>query len=466
MPVLRNTTSALMISSLLIASCAIPSGTLAGESWNTFQNGGAPSFAQLDEVSLGEIRWSCDLQGYGQSSPIVWENQIYITTIEGDNKEKCHITAFDLTTGDQLWQHTVTNASPRENNTYVSRAAPTPAADGRGVVCFFEGGNVVSLTHGGQVRWERNLVAEFGPLDARHGLSASLEQNDDSVFVWIERSEAPYVLSLAKESGELQWKSPGIGATSWASPRLIPVDGGHHLVLSAIGTLAGLDPTDGSLLWNFADISGNSTPTPVPVGTGEFLIGATTGRGESAGGRAADSNGVIRIEQTENGTWDASYVWQAKRATSSFGSPIVHNDIAFFVNREGVLYGLNAESGEELFAKRLKGSSWATPIGVGHQVFFFGRDGKVDRVSDLTGSQKITTWNKLPEPPLPEEPSDSNGDEQPGRRGPAMSSGPVVYAATWCRDQVLLRRGDKLFAVQIKSETSTTTATTNAPAAR
>ena len=320
-------------------------------------------------------------------------------------------------------------------------------ADADGVICFFEGGNIVALTHDGQPRWEKNLVEDYGRVDSRHGLSSSPEQNEDSVFIWVERSEDPYVLCLAKQTGDVQWKANGLGATSWASLRLVPVGNSNHLVLSAIGRLAGIDPADGKQLWQFDDISGNSTPTPMPLGEGKFLIGATTGRGESGGGRAAESNGVIQIEQDDDGGWTASYAWQAQRATSSFGSPIVHDGLAMFVNREGVLYGLDVDSGEEIFAKRLKGSSWATPIGAGQQVFFFGRDGKVDRVTDLHDGQTISTWDRLPAPPKPK------ASEKTDRRGPpSMFSGPVLYAAAWCGDLVLLRRGGKLFSVELERD--------------
>lgn len=411
----------------------------AAETWPSFQNGGNVSTTRKMPVQLGDVQWEISLQGYGQSSAIVWGNLAYITTIEGDNKDQCHVIAYQLADGNKAWQHTLDSASTAENSSYISRAAPTPVADADGVICFFEGGNVVALDHAGTVRWERNLVTDYGDVKARHGLSSSLEQNDDSVFVWVERSEEPYILSLNKQTGKTEWKSAGLGATSWASPRLVPVVDGQHLVLSAIGSIAGLDPNTGERLWLFDGISGNSTPTPMPLGDGRFLIGATVARGEAGGGRAAESNGVIQISQAEDKTWTADYAWKAKRATSSFGSPIVHNGVALFVNREGVLYGLNAEDGKELFAKRLRGSMWSTPMGVGDQVFFFERDGKVESLSDIAESQTLTTWDKLPQPPKQEEPAAG------GR--PAMFSGPVLYAATWCSDRVLLRRGDRLFSV-------------------
>ena len=82
---------------------------------------------------------------------------------------------------------------------------------------------MVALTHGGDIRWERNLVEDYGEIEARHGLSASVEQDDEKAYLWVERSEQPYVLAVNKATGDTDWKVEGLGTTSWASPRLVPV---------------------------------------------------------------------------------------------------------------------------------------------------------------------------------------------------------------------------------------------------
>lgn len=137
--------------------------------------------------------------------------------------------------------------------------------------------------------------------------------------------------ALSKKTGKTEWKSKGLGVTSWSSPRLVPIAEGKHLVLSGSGKIAGLDPKSGERLWEFDGISGNSTPTPIPLGDGRFLIGASEGRGETSGGNAPASNGVIQITKDTNGKFAAAFVWQAKKATSSFGSPVVHQGHAYFV---------------------------------------------------------------------------------------------------------------------------------------
>lgn len=426
---------------LLTLSLSHPAAAEIGN-WPSFQNGGTVSLPSDSSIELGDVQWTCDLPGYGQSTPVVYGPHVYVTTVDGDNRDEYHLICIERGDGSIAWKHTIANASPRAATTMVSRAAPTPAVDAAGVVCFFEGGNVLALTHSGAPRWNHNLVEEFGDVGARHGLSASVEQDQDSVFIWVERSKEPYVVCLSKETGDIEWKVEGVGGTSWASPRLVPVNDGHHLVLSGSGSLIGLDPKSGDRLWTFDGINGNTSPTPMPLGNGRFLIGASGGRGGDAAKRASASNGVIQISQVDDNTWTADYVWQARRATSSFGSPIVHDGLACFVNRQGVCYALNADTGKEAFVKRLKGSTWATPIALGHQIFFFSREGQVSALSTTSSNQKITTWDGLPEPPKPEPASE---EESAGPAG--MSTGPVLYAATWCGDAFLLRRGTRLFSV-------------------
>lgn len=417
------------------------SGVSAGlfaNGWTGFQ-GPVPADANLAAAPMtwsptDGILWKAETTGYGQSSPVTWDGHVYVTSISGPKKDKCHVTAIDLASGAIAWKHELDSATQTENSNYVSKAAPSPVVDSAGVICFFEGGNLLSLTHERKVRWVRNLVEEFGPIDSRHGLAASLEQTDDRVFVWVERQSEPYLLAVDKQTGRDIWKVAGLGVTSWASPRLVPVKGGQHLVLSGIGKLAGIDPATGKLLWTFTEIKGNSTPTPVPAGEGRFLIGATVGRGEGDSGKAAESNGLIAIRQSEDGSYRAEYVWKAKRATSSFGSPLAYRGHAYYVNATGVLFCLDLETGEERYSQRLADSIWATPIPLGERIGIFGKGGTASIVAagpDFDKLAENVAWEVA----------------TPDSKAAPGTSGPVLYAAVYVQDRLLLRRGDAVYCV-------------------
>ncbi len=427
-----------LVSGLSLSAAIDADVTVEASDWRGFQNGGNP-------VSSDDglpTRWSPDsgivwqqaTAGYGQSSPVILDGRVFVTSVSGANKETLHIEAFDLRSGERKWHHTAKNSSPAESSNYISKAAPTPVCDDGGVIALFEGGNVLALTRDGKLRWELDLVADYGAIEARHGLGASLEQNDRLAFVWIERQDGPYVLAVSKETGETIWKSDGLGVTSWSSPRLVPVGEERHLVLSGIGKLAGLDPNTGKRLWSFDRIAGNSTPTPMPIGDGRFLIGATVGRGGSAGGNAAASNGVIQISGSRADGFSADYVWRSEDATSSFGSPVAHQGRAWFVNRSGVLYVLDLETGDEQAVKRTASSIWATPMAVGPLVYLFGKDGTTT-VLDARKKLAVVAENSL----WAETAAPTTG-------GPAFG-GHVLYAAAASDSTLVLRRGDRLYAV-------------------
>jgi outer membrane protein assembly factor BamB len=430
---LNHARSAALLAMLLPFASAV-----AADNWSGFQNGGRLAFEAPADAGAPKIEWTADIPGGGQSSPVVWDGHIYVTSVSGPNKETYHVTAFNLEDGVRLWSHDMANASPQESTGYVSLAAPSPVADDAGIICFFEGGNLIALTHAGEVRWERNLVREHGPIDARHGLGSSVEQSDHAAFVWVERQTQPYLLAVDKRSGDTLWKKAGLGVTSWASPRLLPVAGGVHLVLSGIGKIVAFDPATGERLWEFDQIAGNSTPTPMPVGEGRFLIGATVGRegGDSAG--AARSNGLIAVTKDEAGRWKAEFVWQADGATSSFGSPIAAGDCAYFVNRTGVLYCLDMADGSEVYAQRLDGSIWATPVAVGGRVVFFLKDGLV---KGIAGGRNFVEQFELPLPGVAEPPP-AAAEESP------ISSGPTLYAGVVAGERILARFGDRLVSLR------------------
>lgn len=413
---------------IAFACAVIPITSVAEENWTSFQNGGRLSFpADADFKFNAEtpLKWQVGLDGYGQSSPVKFGDLVYVTFVSGENKEQLHVWAINFDSGEVLWKRSAKNSSPEKNNNYVSRAAPSPVCDGDGVIAFFEGGNIVAYSPTGELRWERDLVEDYGEIKARHGLASSLEQTDDGVFVWVERQPAPYVLRLSKDTGATIWKSAGLGVTTWSSPRLVPLAGERvHLVLSGIGKIAGLDPKTGERKWTFDKIANNSTPTPIPLGNGRFLLGSTEGRGGSGGGKAAAYNGVFAIQgQANDGTFTVDYLWKAKQATSSFGSPIAHDGIAYFVNRSGVVYGLAVETGEKQFAKRTAESVWATPIAIGNQLLLPGKSGSVatarlDKAFEAKPVRNIFESSRAPS---------------------------VLYAAILAEQSVILRSGDQVY---------------------
>lgn len=68
--------------------------------WQGFRGAGdshtEASRLPLEWSDTKNIAWNVQLPGYGQSSPVVWQNKIFLTAIQGANKEKLLIACFDF----------------------------------------------------------------------------------------------------------------------------------------------------------------------------------------------------------------------------------------------------------------------------------------------------------------------------------------------------------------------------------
>lgn len=427
--------------------------------------------------------WSIDTTGYGQSSPVIWNDRVYITSVSGLQKEQGHVVAIGLNDGKILWQYDFATASGAASNPYVSRAAPTPVVGPQGLVCFFEGGDLLALDHDGNLLWKRNLVEEYGPLATPHGLASSLAASEGRVFVWVERKESPYLLAVNPTTGENIWKIDRNGSTAWSSPIVAAMPGGQsHLILSAAGSVAGYDMDNGDELWRLEGLEGNSAPTPRSIGPGKLLIGASVGREGGASTKAVSTNGLVEVKRVETADgqsstqWQANYVWQSEKATCSFCSPASNEVHAYYIARGGILYCLELKSGEQVYMKRLPQDCWATPIVIEDRIYLFGKDGETTVIAGGTSYEVVASnllWNddtapalppSAPRPPRPDS-NDTSGTEPsttgqpdtdngaPARRPPSpesasMVSGPVQYAAAIAPGTLILRSGTRLYAIR------------------
>ena len=100
---------------------------VAETGWFSFQNGGLNTSSKAMKVKQTvqlEKKWAIDLEGYGQSSPVVWRNTIYTTAVLGDIKENCIVAAHDLVSGKKKWSLTFKNPAPVS---YTHLTLPTKA---------------------------------------------------------------------------------------------------------------------------------------------------------------------------------------------------------------------------------------------------------------------------------------------------------------------------------------------------
>ena len=93
------------------------------------------------------------MPGYGQSSPVIWQETIFVTAVSGEEKDQLHVLAISAADGKVQWQKDFIGTQKVKDSDSVSRGAPTPVVDADRVYAVFESGDIVALTHAGELAW-------------------------------------------------------------------------------------------------------------------------------------------------------------------------------------------------------------------------------------------------------------------------------------------------------------------------
>lgn len=372
--------------------------------WTAFRNGGTSRVTgslPLQWAPDENIAWQKETEGYGQSAPVILDGRIFVTSVIGEQKEQCAITAYGIRDGQQLWQHRFEAAHQGPSSYMMSRAAPTPVVDQNAVYAFFETGDVVAVDLSGNPLWHRNLTTDYGDFQNNHGLGSSPAQTDDLVLLNIEHKGPSVLLALDKHTGRTQWKADRPSGSSWTSPIVVAAGTQQQVVVSSGGNLSGYNPQNGDVLWSLEGLEGNSVPSPCAVG--DFIFTGARIPEFGSADAAAKSNLCVRITGEESQPYELC--WRAAKAVSDYASPVVDGEQVYFLNKVGVLYCVDAMSGETIYQERLRAECWSTPIVTEAGIYFFAKDGTTrivrrGREFEILASNQL--WD-LMSPPAPEQ---------------------------------------------------------------
>lgn len=297
----------------LLLALTVPAVVAAAappDAWPAFRGTG-DSVTDAKELPLKwsateNVAWTAELPGFGQSSPVVWKDRVFATSVEGEFKDTLHVLCLDLATGKQLWKKTFTGAIKVKTSEYVSKGAPTPVATADRVYALFETGDLIALDHAGKELWTRSLVKDFGPFAGQHGLGTSPVLAGDALLVLVAQAKSPYLLAVDAATGKDRWRVEDAFGSSWSSPTVVKAGDALTAVVSSSGLAAGFDVKTGKRLWQVDGLKGNTVASPTVFGD-HALVGASD----------KASQLVVRLDPEVAA--DKRVAWRSAGPTSSFG---------------------------------------------------------------------------------------------------------------------------------------------------
>ena len=427
------------------------------------------------------IAWKVGIPGYGQSSPVIWGESAFVTSVDGAGKESLLIHRVDLAEGKVSWTKSINASMKGRNNPMMARAAPTPVVDADAIYAFFESGDLVAFSHSGADLWRLSLVEMGIEPKNNHGLGCSPAQTADRIILLIDHAGPCFLAAIDKKTGKMAWKADRPQRSSWTSPVAARVRDREVVLVSSAGAVDAYDAVTGSLLASQEGLTGNSIPSPTVIGSSVF-IGAGENRMKPDLEASRRSN--CRLELVEDsGKFSFRKTWESTKAISHHASPVTCGNQVYLIDKNGILFCLDRDTGKEVFSKRLPNHQWATPISANGKLFLFGKDGvttilKAGPEWNLIANNRL--WSeedfqkrkdaevlKAKEEEAKNPPRSPGPTGRPGRGGPgggpplppaeleatrASAVGDVVYGAAAVSGCILIRTGTDLYCVRGEME--------------
>lgn len=348
----------------------------SAENWTRFRGPNGQGISAEKDLPVtwsasDNIAWKTEIPGQGWSSPIIFEDRIFLTTATEEGAS-CHLICVNRKDGSLVWNKEVHRQQPGAKRQQNSYATPTPVTDGQHVYAVFADGTVVCLDFSGELVW-KNQEVEFFSL---HGLGASPvlvgdllvmpfdgSSSEETRIGWKEPWENALVLALHTKDGSVAWKGKrGMSRVGHVTPILL--EGGGELVTAGGDRVQAFDVETGERIWSIYSQGEGVTPSPV---VGEGLIFTSSG---------FEAPTIRAIRPGGKGDVTESHIaWEQKKGVPALASPLYVKPYLYTITRDNILYCIEAATGEIVWQQRLTGVHSASPIYADGRIYILSEDG-------------------------------------------------------------------------------------------
>ena len=394
---------------LLLGLCVyVASSSAQAQNWPTFRGPNASGVADgntppavWDAEKSNNILWKTAIPGLGHSSPIVWEDRVFVTTAvssaadsqfvhgltetaasaDDNSKHSWRVYCLDRNTGRIIWEKAVHEGTPKvKRHVKASYANPTPATDGKYLVVSFGSEGLYCFDLDGNLLWKQDLGIldggwSVGP-DFHWGFGSSPIIYKQLAIAQCDTQSQSFIAGFNLGDGKRVWQSMRAEDSSWSTPAIYEGKDHAELVTSGTKYYRGYDPQTGKELWRLADGVDVKIPTPIIAHGLFFLSGGDSQARRTFYALRAGASGEIKPAESADG---GSIAWRSPVIKPHIITPIVYGDYLYVCTDNGVLTQYQARTGEPGYRARLGngGAFSASPVAANGNLYFASEDGDV-----------------------------------------------------------------------------------------
>jgi outer membrane protein assembly factor BamB len=343
------------------------------------------------------VRWSVEIPGIGWSSPIVWDDLIFLTSVVKPGKvespergfyggvgtgepvdqtvHRWMVYAVDFNTGKIRWEREVRQGVPLSvkhgKNTYASE---TPVTDGERVYVYFADLGLFAFDMAGKPVWNKPM----DPMKMRAwGSGASPTAHGGRVYVVNDNDDRSWMAAYDGKTGNQIWRVLRDETSNWSTPFVWQHEKGTEIITTGSKAVRSYD-LDGKVKWQLTGLT--SLHVPTPVARRDLLFISSGFLGDSVRPVFAvrpGASGDISLKPGEPS--NAFIVWSNPRLGTYDTSPIVYGDYYYTLMDRGFLLCHDARTGAEAYSRqRITGEAsgfTASPWAYNGRIFALSEDG-------------------------------------------------------------------------------------------
>jgi outer membrane protein assembly factor BamB len=338
--------------------------------------GGSGYPTEWDGTSGNNISWKIRLPKAGKSSPVIWDDKLFVTGAAGLEGE---VYCVNKKNGEILWTGSASGVAgepsePPKMDSEGGLAVSTVATNGKVVCAIFANGNLVCFDLDGKRKWAKNI----GVPETNYGYSSSLLIYENTLLVQFDSNKKLSLIGFDVNTGDQKWETLRQGRAVWSSPVLAYFGGKPQVVLNGNPKVSSFDASTGKELWSLECMSGDVAPSVAVNSTMAYAV-----------------TDYAKLTAIKPGT-GASVAWEDNTYTPDVSSPVATDAFLFVSTGNGDVACYNPEKGDTLWTHYFTGQFYASPIVAGDMVYLLDRSG-VMHIVQAGGEYKLISEAPLGE---------------------------------------------------------------------
>lgn len=368
------------------------------------------------------VRWKTDLPGLAWSSPIVWGQQLFVTTCVNKGKtaeprkglyledldankypkpsdpHEWKVICLDLSTGKVQWERMAYEGVPaKPHHIKNTLASETPTTDGERVYAYFGNVGLYCYTLAGEPVWSKPLPAYETNL--AWGTSISPVVYQGRVYLVNDNEEKSELIVLDAKTGDEIFRKPREEKTNYSTPFVWKNAARTELVVSSIGHARSYD-LEGNELWRIKGRSILAIPTPFERFGNLYLTSGHVVWGENPFYCIKPgASGDLSPDPEAPTALSPHLAWYQEKAGPYHPTPLIVGEQIYVLYDRGFLASYDAHTGSEIYPRKRipNGKSFtSSPWTYGNKLYCVNEDGVTFVLK--TGSQfEVLTSNSLAE---------------------------------------------------------------------